>query len=44
LKVPKSEIIPVLEKAGIEPQRRAETLTIDEWGELYNVFKKKKVA
>jgi len=40
LKVPKSDIIPLLEKAGIDLQRRAETLTIDEWGVLYNVFKR----
>ena len=39
LKVPKSDIIPLLEKAGIDPQRRAETLTIDEWGVLYRAFK-----
>lgn len=40
LKVTKAEIIPVLEKAGIDPQRRAESLTIDEWGILYSAFKK----
>ena len=39
LKVPKNEIIPLLEKAAIDPRRRAETLTIDEWGILYKVFK-----
>ena len=44
LKVPKTDIIPVLEQAGIDPQRRAETLTIDEWGVLYGVFKKALVA
>jgi 16S rRNA (adenine1518-N6/adenine1519-N6)-dimethyltransferase len=38
LNIPKTEIIPVLEQAGIEPRRRAESLTIDEWGTLYNVF------
>jgi 16S rRNA (adenine1518-N6/adenine1519-N6)-dimethyltransferase len=40
LKVTKAEIILVLEKAGIDPQRRAESLTIDEWGILYRAFKK----
>jgi 16S rRNA (adenine1518-N6/adenine1519-N6)-dimethyltransferase len=40
LKTTKAEIIPVLEKAGIDPQRRAESLTIDEWGILYRAFKK----
>jgi 16S rRNA (adenine1518-N6/adenine1519-N6)-dimethyltransferase len=40
LKVPKTEIMPLLEQAGIDPKRRAETLTIDEWGVLYEVFQK----
>jgi 16S rRNA (adenine1518-N6/adenine1519-N6)-dimethyltransferase len=39
LKRPKEEIIPLLEKANIDPKRRAETLTIDEWITLYKVFK-----
>jgi 16S rRNA A1518/A1519 N6-dimethyltransferase RsmA/KsgA/DIM1 with predicted DNA glycosylase/AP lyase activity len=39
LKIPKNDIIPLLEKAGIDPKRRAETLTIDEWGILYKEFK-----
>jgi 16S rRNA (adenine1518-N6/adenine1519-N6)-dimethyltransferase len=42
LKVPKTDVIPLLEQAGIDPKRRAETLTIDEWGVLYRVFKGKK--
>jgi 16S rRNA (adenine1518-N6/adenine1519-N6)-dimethyltransferase len=41
LKLPKADIIPLLEQAGIDPKRRAETLTIEEWGTLYRVFKKK---
>ena len=41
LKVPKTDVIPLLEQAGIDPKRRAETLTIDEWGVLYQVFKSK---
>ena len=41
LKVPKNEIMPILERARIDSQRRAETLTIDEWSVLYNVFKNK---
>ena len=28
----------LLEKAGIVPQRRAETLTLDEWAQLWQVF------
>jgi 16S rRNA (adenine1518-N6/adenine1519-N6)-dimethyltransferase len=39
LKIPKADIIPLLEKAGIDAKRRAETLTIDEWGILYKAFK-----
>ena len=31
---PKEKTIRVLENAGIDPQRRAETLTLDEWNEL----------
>ncbi len=38
LKVPKSEALSLLERAGISPQRRAETLTIEEWGELWQAF------
>lgn len=38
LNIPKIEIVPILEQAGIEPRRRAESLTIEEWGTLYNVF------
>ena len=34
----KAEVLPVLEKAGIVPQRRAETLTLDEWAQLWQVF------
>ena len=40
LKASKNEIIPLLKKAGIDPQRRAETLTLDEWGVLYRAIKK----
>jgi len=28
----------LLEKAGIVPQRRAETLTLEEWAHLWQVF------
>jgi 16S rRNA (adenine1518-N6/adenine1519-N6)-dimethyltransferase len=41
LKVPKNDIIPILEQANIEPKRRAETLTIEEWELLYEVFSHK---
>jgi len=32
------EVLPFLEKAGIEPKRRAETLALDEWARLWVVF------
>ncbi len=32
------EVLPLLEKAGIVSQRRAETLTLDEWAQLWQVF------
>jgi 16S rRNA (adenine1518-N6/adenine1519-N6)-dimethyltransferase len=34
----KTAILAVIEKAGIEPSRRAETLTIDEWVTLWRAF------
>ncbi len=38
LGLPKAEALSLLEKAGITPQRRAETLTLDEWAQLWQVF------
>ncbi len=38
LRLPKGEVLPLLEKAGIVPQRRAETLTLDEWAQLWQIF------
>ncbi|MFC1985211.1 16S rRNA (adenine(1518)-N(6)/adenine(1519)-N(6))-dimethyltransferase RsmA [Chloroflexota bacterium] len=35
---PKAEVLPLLEKAAIAPQRRAETLTLEEWAHLYQIF------
>ena len=35
----KSEVGILLEKAGIEPQRRAETLSMEEWGSLYTIYR-----
>ncbi len=32
----------VLEKAGIAPQRRAETFTLEEWAQLWQVFTREK--
>jgi 16S rRNA (adenine1518-N6/adenine1519-N6)-dimethyltransferase len=34
----KTEVLPMLKKANIDPQRRAETLTIEEWAGLRRVF------
>ena len=42
LGVPKAEVLPVLEQASITPQRRAETLTLEEWVELWQVFQSRK--
>jgi 16S rRNA (adenine1518-N6/adenine1519-N6)-dimethyltransferase len=38
LVLPKAEILPLLEKSSIDPKRRAETLTIEEWGRLFNIY------
>jgi len=38
LELPKAEVFSLLEKAKITPQRRAETLTLDEWAQLWQVF------
>jgi 16S rRNA (adenine1518-N6/adenine1519-N6)-dimethyltransferase len=38
LGISRIEVLPFLEKAGIEPTRRAETLSLDEWARLWQVF------
>ena len=38
LGLPKAEVLFLLEKASIEPRRRAETLTLDEWARLWQAF------
>ena len=38
LRSPKAEVLSLLEKADIMPQRRAETLTIEEWARLWQLF------
>ncbi len=38
LRLSKAEVLSLLEKANIVPQRRAETLTLDEWARLWQVF------
>ena len=39
---PKNEALALLKEADISPQRRAETLTLDEWARLWQVFTKVK--
>ncbi len=38
LGLPKAEVLSLLAKADIQPQRRAETLTLEEWALLWKVF------
>ena len=38
LELPKAECLSLLAKTSIVPQRRAETLTLDEWAKLWQVF------
>lgn len=38
LKLPKPEALSLLQEAGIVPQRRAGTLTLEEWAGLWRVF------
>ena len=42
LKLPKPEVLSLLKKANIVPQRRAETLTLEEWAQLWQVFAREK--
>ena len=39
LKLPKAEVLSLLEEAGIKSQRRAETLTLEEWAKLWWVVR-----
>ncbi len=38
LEMPPDQVASLLEKAGIEPKRRAETLSLEEWKELWKIF------
>jgi len=40
LVLPKAEVLSILEKAGIDPSRRAETLSLEEWGRLWGEYVK----
>jgi len=42
LGLPKAEVLAFLGKAGIAPQRRAETFTLEEWAQLWLVFTREK--
>ena len=42
LGLPKAEILSLLAKAGIEPQRRAETLSLEEWAHMRQIFTRMK--
>jgi len=44
LGIPKTEVLSLLAEAHIVPQRRAETLTLDEWARLWQVFTRGKHA
>jgi len=37
LELPKAEVLSLLDEAGVVPQRRAETLTLEEWARLWRV-------
>ena len=41
LKLPKAEVLPLLEEAGIMYKRRAETLSLEEWQRLWQVFRRR---
>ena len=40
----KAEVLPLLTAADIAPQRRAETLTLEEWARLLHIFKRGKTC
>ena len=40
LEMAKGQVLPMLEEAGIAPQRRAETLTLEEWVWLWQVYRR----
>jgi 16S rRNA (adenine1518-N6/adenine1519-N6)-dimethyltransferase len=42
LGLPKDMVLSFLEKAGIDGERRAETLNLEEWARLWRVFEEKK--
>jgi len=41
LSMPKPDVLSLLETAEISPRRRAETLTLDEWARLWQIWARK---
>jgi len=40
LELPKADVLNILEKASIDPRRRAETVSLEEWGRLWGEYVK----
>jgi 16S rRNA (adenine1518-N6/adenine1519-N6)-dimethyltransferase len=38
LDMPKAEVLSLMHKAGVSPQKRAEALTLEEWAQLEKIF------
>ncbi len=38
LDIPKAEVLSLMQKAGVSPQKRPETLTLEEWARLEKIF------
>jgi 16S rRNA (adenine1518-N6/adenine1519-N6)-dimethyltransferase len=38
LDIPKAEVLSLMQKAGVSPQKRAEALTLEEWARLEKIF------
>ena len=43
LDIPKAEVLSLMQKAGVSPQKRPETLTLEEWARLENIFTEAKI-
>jgi len=43
LKIPKDDVLSSLRQANIDPQRRAETFTLEEWAELWKILRERKL-
>jgi 16S rRNA (adenine1518-N6/adenine1519-N6)-dimethyltransferase len=38
LDIPKAEVLSLMQKARVEPQKRAEDLSLEEWSDLEKIF------